>query len=146
MFEAIKTLFQQRAPEPVVTANREPSAPAAGAHPIARNILQPKGFDADAVVALAAPATAPDLSKLRFPGHAVKLVSVPVQTPAEVIDWDGEERRTDLPPRSPERIRFLLQYENEIQRDARIVNDRQRYANQRLGRISYAQHEARLSR
>jgi|ERR1700691_3685452 len=38
------------------------------------------------------------------------------------VDWD-EEQRLDLPQRSPGRIEFLLQYETEAQRKARIAND-----------------------
>jgi hypothetical protein len=38
------------------------------------------------------------------------------------IDWI-EEQRLDLPMRSAGRIQFLLQYETEAQRNARIVND-----------------------
>ena len=38
------------------------------------------------------------------------------------IDWI-EEQRLDLPTRSAGRIQFLLQYETEAQRNARIAND-----------------------
>jgi transcriptional regulator with XRE-family HTH domain len=41
------------------------------------------------------------------------------------IDWN-EEQRTDLWPRSPGRIRFLLKFESPRQTQARITNDKVR--------------------
>ena len=42
------------------------------------------------------------------------------------VDWN-EESRDDLPPRSPRRIRFLIPQESELQRIARIRNDKIRW-------------------
>jgi hypothetical protein len=44
------------------------------------------------------------------------------------VDWE-EEKRLDLPMRSAGRIQFLLQYETEAQRKARIANDHGRALN-----------------
>jgi hypothetical protein len=46
------------------------------------------------------------------------------------IDWD-EEARTDLSPRTPGRIQFLLRFETPAQIQARILNDGVRYRNRR---------------
>jgi Homeodomain-like domain-containing protein len=54
----------------------------------------------------------------------------PVNSDTRPIDWD-EERRTDLPLRTPERIQFLLQFETSAQTHARILNDQGRYRSQR---------------
>ena len=90
---------------------------------------------------------APPLELLQ-PGNAVTLpakpvvvyepVAVPEPTkaaeptnPDELpIDW-REEQRTDLPPRTPGRIAYLLRYESPAQTKARITNDYLRVANRR---------------
>jgi hypothetical protein len=45
------------------------------------------------------------------------------------IDWE-QERREDLPVRTPGRIRFLLRSESEIQTILRIINDKIRFHRQ----------------
>ncbi|MGA7640073.1 MAG: hypothetical protein WCB00_24285 [Candidatus Acidiferrales bacterium] len=51
------------------------------------------------------------------------------------INWE-DEKRTDLPQRSPERIQHLLKFENHQQTLARIANDLARYAHQKSGKGS----------
>ena len=46
------------------------------------------------------------------------------------IDW-AEESRTDLRPRTPERIQYLLTVETEAQTRERIINDKIRFDNRR---------------
>lgn len=139
--KAIRDLFQRVPNEPVIENNSPAPADdsASGVAPSTIESLPPANTARNI----------PDLSGLLSPGHAVaqKQNPKPAALPSN-IDWDSdEERSVSLPPRSPERIRALIAAgENETQRAARILNDRQRYANQRLGRPSYAQHEAKFSK
>jgi hypothetical protein len=71
---------------------------------------------------------APPVDCERVPAEETVTLPEPDRS-AEPIDW-SEEARTDLPPRSPARIQFLLQYESEEQTRARIRNDKIRYMNQ----------------
>jgi hypothetical protein len=59
---------------------------------------------------------------------AAPVVAEPIPT-TEPINW-SEELRTDLPPRSPQHIARLLEFETPEQTRDRIQNDRARYANQ----------------
>ena len=71
------------------------------------------------------------------PGAAAPQISLPAQVvEVDAIDWN-EEARQDLPMRTPERIWFLLRFENAEQTAARIKNDYLRYANERAGRLQH---------
>lgn len=64
--------------------------------------------------------------------ETVHLVTEPVPEHEQPIDWN-EERRTDLPVRTTERIRYLLRFESRAQTAARIDNDRARFLHERAG-------------
>jgi hypothetical protein len=69
---------------------------------------------------------------------AVSLPATPVDIappPEPVPNWD-EEARTDLPPRTPEQIQWLLKFETPEQTQKRIENDKSRYVFARSGEKS----------
>jgi hypothetical protein len=78
------------------------------------------------------PARTAAAPRLLTPGEAAVLV--PEKTSAE-IDFLLNDSRVDVPSRTTAEIALLIQWgETEIQRDARIANDKQRYRNSRAGR------------
>jgi hypothetical protein len=86
----------------------------------------------------AAPVPAPPAQPIVAPiveSEPVVPEPAPTMEPAACFpNWD-DERRTDLPPRSPEQIRGLLEFETAVQTRARIGNDKARYMNQRGSRV-----------
>jgi hypothetical protein len=104
----------------------------------------PAPADAKEASALAANAVPPDLGDaLLSPGPQAKKAGAKVILPA-LLNWN-EEARTDLPPRSPEQIRRLLEFETEGQTQARILNDHARYVNHRAGRSAPSPQSAVIS-
>lgn len=104
----------------------------------------PAPTDAKEASGLVPNAVPPDLGDaLLSPGPQAKKAEAKVILPA-LLNWD-EEARTDLPPRSPEQIRRLLEFETEAQTQARILNDHARYVNHRAGRSAPSPQSAIIS-
>jgi hypothetical protein len=104
--------------------NRGPSAPA----PVVEEPVQA------AAPAVAEPA--PSVPSVTEPTVIAQPEVIPVpaaveldcygENPEREINWE-DERRIDLPQRSPARVRYLLKFETEEQRTARIQNDKERH-------------------
>jgi hypothetical protein len=112
-------------PEPVVVPAPPKVEPVYAAAPVAAQSIVAK-------VASDVP-RCPNCGQTLQPNIAIVEVD-PNNPDQRPIDW-AEESRTDLPMRTSGRIQFLLRHETEFQRDARILNDGQRYRNSRAGQL-----------
>ena len=132
MFDRLKKSIQRKsAPANVVQVRAtSPATADASAEPTGANVPWAE------LDGLLQPGEAVSVPEIVEPEPVAAVVDpTPAPTPKpdydhRPIDW-REETRTDLPPRTPGRIAYLLRFETPAQIQARILNDGARYRNRR---------------